>query len=642
MVLAHSLRDAGTKKKLAVLVILDSLQQASIDELRKLYDYIIPVDRYHNKSPANLYIMNRPDLTCSFTKINLWRQGQFRKIVYVDADVVALRAPDELFDLKEQFSAAPDIGWPDCFNSGVMVLNPNMGDFYSLLALAERGISFDGADQGLLNTHFKNFHRISFAYNCTPSGNYQYVPAYRHFQSTISMVHFIGADKPWALGRESQTSSPVYEELLGRWWAVYDQHFRDPMTAYVSGQASGESRTVQQYVKGESAQTGYGFSSAAASRIEEPVHERADVTQNLEALKVPPVQTDVHGKFSAPSVEWDPARSAPPVNSRPEAANIPQTTYQMSKDPSLYRAPESYPEPSKDLNFPIPQGPQRREKLKPIFPWEEWAPKATRVFPGDTPPSPSRSRSSGPSATNSDTQTEETSPATPTIQLTPSDPWNSFTRVNVWDTMPEIERYMRNLQRSRRGKVQVLHGAVTPEVTGVPGRRPSMKLTDFPTEIERPSLPVTPAPVRRPSFWGSERDEEGQLPAAEGVPKQEDWNPTVQLEELNRRQSAAISGILHGRNEGGSTRQIPDRELPGSAVALPPSTSSAGQHDKIPGNEEALSGSTGRVSNPPVFATPDLTGTATSTGAVEGEVVEEEEGNDPLATGSPMPNSVGT
>jgi hypothetical protein len=36
-------------------------------------------------------------------------------------------------------------------------------------------------------------------------------------------------------------------------------------------------------------------------------------------------------------------------------------------------------------------------------------------------------------------------------------------------------------------------------------------------------LPVTPAPVRRPSFWGDERDEEGELPAAEGVPAQEEW-----------------------------------------------------------------------------------------------------------------------
>ena len=69
----------------------------------------------------------------------------------MDADTVALRAPNELLTVDADFAAVPDIGWPDCFNTGLMVLKPNMADYYALLALAQRGISFDGADQGLLN-----------------------------------------------------------------------------------------------------------------------------------------------------------------------------------------------------------------------------------------------------------------------------------------------------------------------------------------------------------------------------------------------------------------------------------------------------------------------------------------------------------
>ena len=132
--------------------------------------------------------MGRPDLLYAFTKIALWRQTRFRKIVYLDADVVALRNLDELFDIDAPFAAAPDIGWPDLFNTGVMLLTPNLGDYYAMLAMAERGISFDGADQGLLNLHFQhNYHRLPFTYNVTPSAHYQYVPAYRHFQSSINM-----------------------------------------------------------------------------------------------------------------------------------------------------------------------------------------------------------------------------------------------------------------------------------------------------------------------------------------------------------------------------------------------------------------------------------------------------------------------
>lgn len=173
--------------------------------------------------------MGRPDLASTFTKIALWQQTQFSHLVYIDADVVTLRAPDELFNNPPAFSAVPDIGWPDCFNSGVLSLKPNMGDYYALLALAQQGTSFDGADQGLLNMHFRDWQRLSFTYNCTPSASYQYVPAYRHFQSSISMVHYIGKDKPWIVGREQKGTTGVYEELLGRWWAVYDKYYRIPV-----------------------------------------------------------------------------------------------------------------------------------------------------------------------------------------------------------------------------------------------------------------------------------------------------------------------------------------------------------------------------------------------------------------------------
>lgn len=193
-----------------------------------MYDYVISVPRIKNEaSPGNLHLMNRPDLHSAFTKINLWKQAQFRKIVYIDADIVAYRAPDELFDLPHAFAAAPDIGWPDLFNTGVMVLTPDVGEYYALSAMAQRGISFDGADQGLLNMHFKNsYHRLPFTYNVTPSAHYQYLPAYRHFQSSITMVHFIGSDKPWTQGRGASHGGGVYDEMVGQWWSVYDRHYR--------------------------------------------------------------------------------------------------------------------------------------------------------------------------------------------------------------------------------------------------------------------------------------------------------------------------------------------------------------------------------------------------------------------------------
>lgn len=50
---------------------------------------------------------------------------------------------DELFE-REEFSAAPDIGWPDMFNSGVFVFSPSRETYHALLEAAVSSGSFDG------------------------------------------------------------------------------------------------------------------------------------------------------------------------------------------------------------------------------------------------------------------------------------------------------------------------------------------------------------------------------------------------------------------------------------------------------------------------------------------------------------------
>lgn len=53
---------------------------------------------------------------------------------------------DELFD-REELSAAPDPGWPDCFNSGVFVFCPSMETYGKLLQFCVEHGSFDGKNQ---------------------------------------------------------------------------------------------------------------------------------------------------------------------------------------------------------------------------------------------------------------------------------------------------------------------------------------------------------------------------------------------------------------------------------------------------------------------------------------------------------------
>jgi glycogenin glucosyltransferase len=68
-----------------------------------------------------------------------------------------IRHCDELFD-REELSAAPDAGWPDCFNSGVFVYRPSENTFKALMQMANEQGSFDGGDQGRDSPIVKHYY----------------------------------------------------------------------------------------------------------------------------------------------------------------------------------------------------------------------------------------------------------------------------------------------------------------------------------------------------------------------------------------------------------------------------------------------------------------------------------------------------
>jgi glycogenin glucosyltransferase len=91
---------------------------------------------------------------------------------------------DDLFE-REELSAAPDPGWPDCFNSGVFVYRPSESTYSALLQFALTHGSFDGGDQGLLNLYFSDWatkdiaKHLPFTYNVVSQSFYSYLPAFK-------------------------------------------------------------------------------------------------------------------------------------------------------------------------------------------------------------------------------------------------------------------------------------------------------------------------------------------------------------------------------------------------------------------------------------------------------------------------------
>lgn len=317
-------------------------------------------------------------------------------------------------------------------------------------------------------------------------------------------------------------------------------------------------------------------------------------------------------------------RQPPPVDSKPEAMNFPSTHYSMSEDAAPYIAPQRYPSPPKNMWYEVPKEPPAppAQPPKPLFPWEGHQPRPSRSFAVESfvqsqtelaeaqqgeheSVHPPRVDTENPPIDSpaAETGAEPQTPTTPTVKVNPPPPsdWNSFQHSNAWDEIPEIGRYVEGLQKHKRGRSVGSVGTVASPVPRGPGGRrskPGFKLTDFPTAVERPSLPVTPAPVTRSSYWShgeadaEDADSSQALPAAEGVPAQSDWvcvhgkrwtpsdclcdltdlvfvqkDPEEQLRKLAKLQHETLLRKLGSQEgdvdeTGGGPRVIPKRSLP--------------------------------------------------------------------------------
>eukprot|EP00124_Ichthyophonus_hoferi_P000028 Ihof_evm28s1 gene=Ihof_evmTU28s1 len=235
MVLAHSLKDTGTARMLVCM----ATDRVSIDvrnQLATVFDKVVMVDELDSQDTVNLALLCRPELGITLTKLFAWCLTDYSKCVFLDADTLVIKNIDEAFD-REELSAAPDVGWPDCFNSGVFVFVPSMDTFNKLIEFSKTKGSFDGGDQGLLNDYFSDWatadikRHLPFVFNMNANATYFYAPAYQAYGHLTRVVHFIGAGKPWHWARDASgnvlsdtTALPHSIEHINLWWATLDKH----------------------------------------------------------------------------------------------------------------------------------------------------------------------------------------------------------------------------------------------------------------------------------------------------------------------------------------------------------------------------------------------------------------------------------
>ncbi|XP_076321381.1 uncharacterized protein LOC143230936 isoform X2 [Tachypleus tridentatus] len=193
MVLGNSLRLCKTTSKLVVLVT-DGVCHSFRNMLANVYDIVQSVRLLGTQGTTQIALLDQPDLGVSFTKLHAWRLIQFSKCIFLDPEVIVVQNCDELFE-RDELSAVPDIGWPDCFSGGVFVYVPSLETFWSLVGFAKKQENFDGGDQQLLNMFFRAWRqdiscRLPFIYNLMANVTYTYRPAFKQiFRNMFKTAH---------------------------------------------------------------------------------------------------------------------------------------------------------------------------------------------------------------------------------------------------------------------------------------------------------------------------------------------------------------------------------------------------------------------------------------------------------------------
>ncbi|XP_049729415.1 glycogenin-2-like isoform X1 [Elephas maximus indicus] len=375
LVLGQSLRNHQTTRKLAVLITPQVSHLLRVI-LSRVFDDVIEVNLIRSADYIHLAYLKRPELGVTLTKLHCWTLTRYSKCIFLDADTLVLSNIDELFDRRE-LSAAPDPGWPDCFNSGVFVFQPSLETHSRLLQHAANHGSFDGADQGLLNSFFSSWptadirKHLPFIYNLSSNAAYTYGPAFRQFGSGAKVVHFLGSTKPWSYKYNPQTGSIVQDgsgadtphqlAFLNLWWGVYHSSVL-PLLENL--------RDVDEHAAPGHQVSPGGIGEPCASSVSganEPSHVQSPPEETVVVDETPPCPVGCHLEdvIGRPEMETSAGVARGPVSpSSPQFSDITEAEMPLPVDKAESSPEEDNLEPWQDPRVQTPKDPAPQDTLQ--------------------------------------------------------------------------------------------------------------------------------------------------------------------------------------------------------------------------------------------------------------------------------------
>lgn len=208
-----------------LLLITQKVTKEGIQKLEKNnINYKIIKEEVHNPTDVN---MNHRWFH-TYSKLHVFNQTEFEKIVYLDADMFILRNIDELFSHPHMSgtnagSMIPEKSHWSHLNTGLMVIEPSeelfkymykkVGKIENLQSQGTEEKPKYGSDQDFLNAYFPNWnnesrlhldHKFNIFHYHLDKYNKLFGYTIENSEKPIHIIHYASFMKPWDVDSETQ------------------------------------------------------------------------------------------------------------------------------------------------------------------------------------------------------------------------------------------------------------------------------------------------------------------------------------------------------------------------------------------------------------------------------------------------------
>lgn len=237
IVLNYSLLKHNPDSKLLVL-ITRQIDNNIIDILRINSIKIKFVEEIPNPHLKNI---DHRGFIHTFTKLRIFEIIEYKKIVYIDSDMLVCSNIESLFESPHMSAviAGGLANGNDCWNrlnSGLMVIEPNLALFKKLISKVTDLDSDDKGDQGFIHSFFENWPlkqelHLHHKYNIPITYLDEYCEYYdfdffynygedKFLAKNISILHFWGPVKPWHISNieyRNESGLNLYNQAINLW-----------------------------------------------------------------------------------------------------------------------------------------------------------------------------------------------------------------------------------------------------------------------------------------------------------------------------------------------------------------------------------------------------------------------------------------